>query len=245
MTLLVDPGSVREYLALSDTAATSQYTDGTLSSNIAAAQSSLEQVTGRYLAPRTFTVDNPWLATTQNRQSIALPGFRAITTVTRSGSVLDANGGYWAVPDERQTGVFTRMAFRAATGPDLWPGQPGTPYGPWITNPSWFDQAADSPFAPGNVGGGLYLTSLPNDLAIVGTAGYDPTIADGYPGSPPFAVLHAIKVLASFYTMRPASILADVAITPQGGVLTYSTMPPEVRDFVASWRTGSFMASVG
>jgi hypothetical protein len=245
MTLLVSEADVREYLALNTTPATSQYTADSIGSNILSAQSALEQATGRYFVPRTFDTVHPWIFTTYNKQNIPLPGFRTITSVTKGGSVLAVNGSYWLRPDAMQTGVFTGMAFRAATDSSFWPGQPGTPYGPWITNPLWFDQAADSPFFPANVGGGIFLTSMPNDLLVEGEAGYDPTLTMGEQGSVPFQVLHAIKVLASFFTMRPASILADVAITPAGGVLTYSQMPAEVRDFIAQWRAGqSMMVSV-
>ena len=108
----------------------------------------------------------------------------------------------------------------------------------WLADAGWFDKAMDSPYYPGNYGGGYAYTSMPNDLQIVGQAGYAS-------GSEPDAWLHAVKVLAGYYTMRPSSILADSAITPQGGVLTYSQMPAEVRDFVGSWRAGQEAASVG
>lgn len=241
MTLLVTAAQVRTYLDNVSVSTSDQYSDETIGSNVLAAQSSLEQALGRYLVPRTFTTVSPWYGTSSNRQQMPLPGFRTVTSLTKSGAALTANAGYWLVPDIQQTGVYTGVAFRAATGPEFWPGQPGTPYGPWITNPAWFDLAADSPFYPANVGGAIYLTSLPNDIVIEGTAGYDPTLADGTQGFPPYAVLHAIKILAAFYTMRPASILADVAITPQGGVLNYSQMPAEVRDFIASWKGGTNM----
>jgi len=61
----------------------------------------------------------------------------------------------------------------------------------------------------------------------------------------PDGVLHAIKVLAAFYTMRPASLLADVAITPAGGVVNYSSLPGEVQTFVNQWSIGEQWASVG
>lgn len=247
MTLLVPVSDVRTYLDLNDpNDGSTKYNDQTIGSNIAMAQSQLEFAVGRYIVPRTFTVDAPFLYTTSNRQQVPIPGFRIFTAVARSGAELLPNSGYWAVPDAQQTGVFTGMAFRAATGPDFWPGNPGTPYGPWITNPLWFDQAADSPFFPTNVGGAYFLTSLPNDLTIVGEAGYDPTFPPDIAPGPPSIALLAIRALAAWLTLRPASILADQAITPAGGVLTYSSSPAEVRDFIAAFRGGQpMMTSVG
>lgn len=238
---IVDVADVRDYLALNPTAATSQYTDATLGSNILAAQSVLEQLTGRYLAPRTFTTQNPWVYTTMLAATVPLPGFRSVTTITWGGSTLVPNQSCWLRPDVMQTGVFTGIQFRANRSDAYGQGVQGTPYGPWVANSAWFDQAADSPFYPGNLGGGSFFSSMPNDLSIVGEAGFDPTIGFGLPGSVPYAVLHAVKVLAGFYTMRPASILADVAITPAGGVITYSQMPAEVRDFIATWKAGQPM----
>ena len=230
MTLTVSVNQVREYLSLNTVPSTSQYSDDTIGSNILAAQSELETLTGRYFVDRTFSTV-PWTTTTLLRQQVALPGFRTINTITWGGTTLVPNQSCWLSPDAMQTGVYVSIAFRAPRSDAYGMGIPGTPYGPWIANSQWFDQAADSPFYPANLGGGSFFSSMPNDLAITGDAGYAQ-------GSEPFAWLHAVKVLAAFYTMRPASILADVAITPAGGVLNYSQMPPEVQSFIASWRGG-------
>ena len=113
---------------------------------------------------------------------------------------------------------------------------------PWLSNPQWFDRGLDSPWFPGNYGGGWTYSSLPNDLVIVGNGGY----ADA---DLPEPVRFAAKILATFYTMRPASILADVAVTPQGGVLNYSQMPAEIANgllgFVEQWRVSEQVVSVG
>jgi hypothetical protein len=161
---------------------------------------------------------------------VPVPGFRTLTTVTYGGATVTANASYWAIPDAQQTGVYTALQFRAMRAD----GQPNW----WYADPNWFDKALDSPFYPGNYGGGYAYTSMPNDLTIAGQAGYAA-------GSVPDAVLDAVKILAAFKTMRPTSLLADVAITPQGGVVNYSQMPPEVRDFVSGWRTGQQVVSVG
>ncbi len=113
---------------------------------------------------------------------------------------------------------------------------------PWLSNPQWFDRGLDDPYFPGNYGGGWTYSSLPNDLVIVGDGGW--TAANL-----PEPWRQAAKILAAFYTMRPASILADVAITPQGGVLNYSQMPAEIANgllgFVTQWRVGEEVVSVG
>lgn len=245
MTMLVQPADVRTYLELNAVPSTSRYSDQTIGSNVLMAQSRLEQVTHRYIAPRTFTNANPWAWTTNNAQQIPLPGFRSLTAVTRSSAALLLNSGYWLIPDSMQSGVFTGMAFRAAVPSGFWPGTPGTPYGPWITNPNWFDQAADSPFFPPNVGGGVFLTSMPNDLLIEGSAGWDPTIPDGTPGAVPYDALLAIRAYAGWITMRGPSLIAQDVITPAGGVMSFSTMPAEVRDFISAWTVGQQAVSVG
>jgi hypothetical protein len=51
-------------------------------------------------------------------------------------------------------------------------------------------------------------------------------------------------VLAAFYTKRPASVLADVAITPDGTALSYAQLPVEVRGFIDRWLGGSQVAVI-
>ncbi len=232
MTLLVSAAEVRAYLSLNSTASTSQYTDETIASNILSAQSMLETATGRWF------VDRPaaqFVTTSMLRPQVFIPGFRSFTSVTWGGSTLvvnypgDTSGSVWPLTDPLSTGIYIGLQFRAIRADPN-----GAPW--WIVNPRWFDQYMDSPFYPGNYGGGYFYSSMPNDLIVEGAGGYDSTTV-------PFAALHAIKVLAAFYTMRPASILADVAITPQGGVLTYSQLPAEVQTFVAQWKIGEQMVS--
>ncbi len=231
-TLLVSAADVRAYLALNSTASTSQYTDATIASNILSAQSMLETATGRWF------VDRPtgeFVTTSMLRPQVFIPGFRSFTSVMWGGSTLtvnlpgDTSGSVWPLTDPLSTGIYIGLQFRAIRADPN-----GAPW--WIVNPRWFDQYMDSPFYPGNYGGGYFYSSMPNDLIVQGAGGYDTTAV-------PFAVLHAIKVLASFYTMRPASILADVAITPQGGVLTYSQLPNEVQTFISQWKIGEQMVS--
>ncbi len=72
---------------------------------------------------------------------------------------------------------------------------------------------------------------MPDDLIVVGDGGYAA-------GSEPFYLRHAVKVLASFYTQRGPTILADTIITPAGGVMQASRLPGEVDDFIADWKIG-------
>lgn len=233
-TLLVSAADVRAYLSLNSAASTSQYTDGTIGSNILSAQSMLETATGRWF------VDRPtaqFVTTSMLRPQVYIPGFRSFTSVTWGGSTLqvnlpgETNGSVWPLPDPLMTGVYIGLQFRAIRAD---PG--GAPW--WIVDSQWFDKALDSPYYPGNYGGGYYYSSMPNDLIVEGAGGYDTTAV-------PNEALHAILVCASFYTMRPASLLSDVAITPQGGVLTYSQLPAEVQQFIAKWKLGEQMTSVG
>ena len=64
MTLIVDQASVREYMGLNTPPSSSQYSDGTIGSNILMAQAVLERATGRYFVDRTFTTLSPWKLTT-------------------------------------------------------------------------------------------------------------------------------------------------------------------------------------
>lgn len=232
MTLLVAASAVREYLNLNSTPSTQQYSDATIASNILAAQSMLERATSRWFVDRPATT---YTATSLNRASFLLPGFRTVTGATRDGTDLTVavdggTGTFYLIRDALQTGVYTGLALRPYNSyrPGPW----------WLSDPSWFDRNLDSPWFPGNYGGANYRTSIPNDIVVSGDGGYATD-------SVPDAALHAIKVLAAFYTMRPASLLADVAITPAGGVVNYSQIPGEVQTFIAQWQIGEQWASLG
>ena len=239
MSLVVTTDAVREYLELNTPGSTSKYSDATIGSNIRAAQSKLEKWTHRFLVDRpSYT----WSATTMLAAQIAIPGYRTFTSTTFGGTILsvaipgdgNTSPSAWAIPDDLNTGTFIALQFRP------WRADSDMPW--WLAlggQNSWFDQAADNPFDPRNRGGGYAWTSMPNDLVIVGNAGWDSTLPVDTYGGYPSDFLHATKVLAAFYTMRPAAILADVAITPAGGVLNYSRMPPEVLDFIAAFKIGS------
>jgi hypothetical protein len=233
-TLLVSTSAVREYLALNATGSTSQYSEATMSSNILAAQSMLEKATGRWLVDRGTTT---FIATSMNRPSLIIPGFRSVTGVTQSGTALTIanpattnDGTVWLQGDSMGSGVYTGLQFRPYNTDRAGPW--------WLSNPQWFDRNLDSPWYPGNYGGNGWYTSAPTDVVVTGLGGY--SLDDV-----PYAVLHAVKVLAGFYTMRPASLLADVAITPAGGVVNYSQLPSEVQTFISQWSLGEQWATVG
>ena len=240
MNLIVTPEQVRQYLELNSPGTSSRYSDDTIGSNIRAAQAFLEGECHR------FFYDHPgvrWAKTTLLQAQVDLPGFRTFDSVRWGGADLsvavpgDGNEspsawGLWeaspGVPDESR--LVIALQFRP------WRADNDGPW--WYADRGWFDKLLDSPFYPGNWGGGYAWTSMPNDLVIVGDGGYAPE-------SEPELLKHVVKVLAGWYTMRPASILATMAVTPQGGVISYTDLPPEVAAFIADQRIGTQVQSVG
>lgn len=240
MNYIVTADQVRAYLELNTPGSTSRYSDETLGSNIRAAQSYLESECNRWF------YDHPgvtWAKTTLLQAQVDLPGFRTFTSVTWGTTIMNV-----CIPGDGQTSC-------SAWG--LWEPQGGIEDGhqlvvglqfrpwrvdndrPWYyADPNWWDKMLDSPFYPGNWGGGYAWTSMPNDLVIVGDGGYAP-------GHEPETVKQTVKVLASFYTMRPASIMGNLAATPGGAGIPYDMLPPEVQEFIADWRIGQQVASVG
>lgn len=218
----VSVASVLDYLELNTPGTTSQYSSATVGSNIRAASWTLEKATQRWFMDRPGVT---WTGTSNGRAQVYIPGLRSASAVSIQTAPLVANASYWLLPDVQQTGVYTGLQLRAFTSAGRDPGRP------WLANPNWFDMNLDSPWFPGNYGGGFNQSSLPNDLVVTGDWGY--TAANL-----PEPLLHATKVLAAFYTLRPNSLLADVAITPAGGVVNYSALPNEVLQFIAEWKIG-------
>ena len=230
--LIISAQTVRDYLDLKSPGSQSSYSDATVGSNIRSALDFLEHRTGRFLHDLPATT---WVipGATMLRAQVAIPGFRNFTSVTWGGAALavgfqaGGSASCWAVPDLLNSGIYVALQFRA------WRADSDRPW--WLADRNWWDKALDSPFYPGNWGGGYAWTSMPDDLVIVGDGGYET-------GSEPDNLLHVVKVLAGFYTLRPRSILADVAITPAGGILNYSRLPSEVVDFIADWKLGGDQA---
>jgi hypothetical protein len=182
-------------------------------------------MTGRWFFDRTATTLK---ATTNGSASVLIPGLRTATSVTMQGATLTADASYWLVPDAQSSGVYTGLQVRPfgtnRSGP--W----------WLSNPEWFDRNLDSPFYPANRGYGL--SSLPNDLVIVGDWGF--TDAEL-----PEPVRLATKALAGYYTLHTSALLSGAQSTPEGNIFDLSRLPIEVQSFVSEWRLGQQAASVG
>lgn len=238
MNYIVTTSQVRDYLELNSPGSSSRYSDETIGSNIKSAQSDLES------ACRRFFYDHPgitWATTTMLAAQVALPGFRTITSATWGGALLsvavpgDGNDspsawGLWEqTPGTNDNPLVVALQFRA------WRVDNDAPW--YYADRLWWDKALDSPFYPGNYGGGYAWTSMPNDLVIVGDGGYAA-------GTEPEAVKDIVKVFAAWKTMRPSGLLGGFALTPDGGSTDYQNLPPEVADFVADWRIGQQVASM-
>jgi len=239
VNLIVTASQVRDYLELNSPGSTSRYSDQTIGSNIRGAQSELESVCHR------FFYDHPgvtWATTTMLQAQVAMPGFRTITSAVWGGATLsvavpgDGNDspsawGLWeaspGVPDNQR--LVIALQFRA------WRADNDMPW--WYADPRWWDKALDSPFYPGNYGGGYAWTSMPNDLVVVGDGGYTA-------GNEPEAVKEVVKIYAAWKTLRPSGLMGGMGITPGGGTTDYSSLPPEVRDFIADWSIGQQVASM-
>lgn len=205
---------VRAYLDVEGVSG--KYSDAVITSNIRAASAFLERATGRQFENQAATTKT---FTTNGVGAVRIPDLRTATTVTLQGAALTLNSSFWPVSDNH--GIYTTLQLRPY----------GQGYGSgYLANPEWFDRNLDRLWA--RYGG---YGSLPNDLVITGDWGHDPLPED---------LLHACKVLAAWYTKRPASVLANTAFTPEGGVLQYSDYPPEVLNFVKAWSLGQMLAAV-
>lgn len=224
MTAFISIASVRDYLTLNSPGSSSLYTDATIGSNIRAASASLERATQRFFADRP---NETKVFTTEGRAQFFIPGIRTVTAVNWQGSAMTFSvppgnsGACWFLPDVQQSGIYTGLQLRVYRS---------TPQG-YLANPDWFDMNLDSPYHPANRGGGYMQHTIPNDLTITGDWGY-------LDADLPEPLLHATKVLASFYTMRGPTILADVILTPAGGVMNLAKFPGEAQDFITEWRLG-------
>ena len=221
----VSEADVRDYMELNGVSSLSKYSSAGICSNIRAASTTLELLTHRFFADRPAAT---YVFTSEGRAQFFIPGIRNVTSVTWQGAPMtfavppSNNGACWFLPDIQQSGIYTGFQLRVFRSEGM---------GNYLDNPNWFDQAADSPFHPANRGGGVNQHTLPNDVAILGDWGYADT-------SLPEPLLLATKVLASWYTIRPASLLANISLSPQGVVSNYGELPPEVVDFVREWRIG-------
>lgn len=240
---VITPAQVRTQLhlepeasGLSTPAATGQYSDDTIGGYILDAISSLEQATWRFLVNRPGAT---YQTTSYGRPMLNIPGVRTASSVlwqstVQTVSAANAGNGYTLLPDALQTGVYTGIQFRPLHTEGNYPW--------WLSlggaTTNWFDTNADNPFDPRNYGGGYIFTSVSLDTAITGDWGYEPMFEPGN-------FVHALEILSEWYVLRPPAILADSAITPAGGVVSYSQMPAEVQQFVKGFAAGTTVVSIG
>ena len=212
MPAFVNASNVRSYAGISGI--TDPWSEANLGSNIRAASAFLQKATGRQFEAQTGVTKT---FTTNGDSYIAIPDLRTATSVTLSGSTLDAaSDEYFLIPDAQQTGVYLGIQFR-----------PFGSRGGYRSYPDWFDTNKDAWWWRG---------SDVNDLAIAGDWGHSPL---------PEELLHATKALALWFTKRPDASLSNTIQTPEGNVLDLSTLPVEVRAFIDAWKVGSSVVMAG
>lgn len=154
--------------------------------------------------------------TTHGQAQVAIPDLRTATAVVLQDTTLTADETFWLIEDVRHSGVYVAIQLHNFNRSD------------YRANPGWFDRNLDRDWRKG-------WSSLPNDLDITGDWGHDPL---------PDELLHATKVLAAWYTKRPDSVLAGVAVTAEGTELRYSDLPPEVAAFITAWNAAEQMVAI-
>lgn len=210
--LWVLPGDVRTYANIDGT--TARYSDANIGSNIRAAARFLQKVTGRQWQAETATK----VFTTGGEAQLSIPDLRSVSSVSLQNVALIQDTSFWLIPSRQDQAVYTAVQIRPFNSR-------GRGY---LANPQWFDRNLDRDWYRGG-----YDTGLPNDLSIVGNWGWAPITED---------VQHAVKVLASFYLLRPDALLANARQGPDGSVFDLSALPQEVRDFIHEWRGGQMAA---
>jgi hypothetical protein len=184
-----------------------------------AASDFLERETGRIITASASNTARTF--STFGAPAITIPDLRTVSAATLQSTALTAGSTYSLIPAPQQPvagdAIYTGIQFRAYSSWD------------YRSNPEWFDRNLDN-WRWSNTG-----YSLPNDLVITGLWGWTSV--------PPQWKL-ATLVLAGYEYKRPDSLLANVAITPEGGVLNYGDMPPEVVELIRSWRLGQQVVSV-
>lgn len=215
MTAFVSADDVRGYMHTSSV--TDNWSDANLGSNIRAASEFLQRQTARQFEVQTGQTKT---FTSNGDATVPIPDLRTATSVTLQGAALTANASYWLLGRPGEA-TYTTVQLRAYGA--------GSAYS-YLANPEWFDRNLDY-----YASRGIRVTSLPNDLVIVGDWGWTT-----YPDS----LLHATKILAAFYAERRNSVLANVQVSPMGAVLDYSNLPDEVQTFIRQWRLGGQAALI-
>lgn len=212
--MVIQPAQVREYLNV--TSASGQFSDSLIGSNITAASSFLQRRAQRQMEWQGSNVTKTF--STEGRAYLTIPDLRVANGVSLQGTSLTFDSTYYLIPDRNNSGVFTGIQFRAF-------GQGR--YG-YKANPEWFDRNLDNWRGTGE-------WSLPNDLSITGEWGHVPL---------PTEFLHAVVVLAAWYTKRPDAVLATGLLTPEGGFIPYNDLPEEARAFIEGWGVGESLVGV-
>lgn len=182
---------------------------------IQSASDFLERSTGRIITASASNTARTF--STDGRTAMSIPDLRTVASMTLQGSALAADSTYWLLPSRQSPDIYTGVQLRAFDTYD------------YRSNPEWFDRNLDSPYWTHRRYG------LPNDLVITGLWGWTTV--------PPQWKL-ATLVLAGYEYKRPDSLLANVAITPEGNTLDYGQMPPEVRELIDTWKLGEAVVSV-
>src|SRR3990167_4559430 len=177
---------------LTVTGITGQWDAALIGSNINAASSFLQRRTGRQFEAQASVTKK---FSTHGKAYLTIPDLRSTTVVTLNDATLTADSTYYLIPDRTNSGVYVGIKFppfRQAMNPGL----------------NVFDINYNHPRS-----GGHYDT-LPNNL-VIGPAdwGHAPL---------PDELLQATVVLASWYTIRPAALLANARQTPAGNVFDLS-----------------------
>ena len=81
----------------------------------------------------------------------------------------------------------------------------------WLADRGWWDKALDSPFYPGNWGGGYAWTSMPDDLVITGDAGFDSTLVSSVA---PFSAPSSSAATTRNQIVRRITVALPYGLTP-------------------------------
>jgi len=208
---------LRDFLDIASTTGRASTTN--LDLLLTAASDFLERATGRIITASASNTARTF--SSDGRDAITIPDLRTASGVTLQSSVLAADSTYYLLPSRQQpeSGVtmYTGIQLRAFGTYD------------YRSNPEWFDRNLDSPYWT------MRRNGLPNDLVITGLWGWTTV-----PSQWKFTAL----ILAGYYYKRPDSLLANVAITPEGNVLNYGELPPEVRDLIDLWRLTDHVVTI-
>lgn len=216
MSQFATAAELRTYLDISSTTGRASTTN--LDLMLQSASDFLERATGRLIASSPSNTVRTF--STFGQAAITIPDLRVASAVTLQDTALTADSTYWLIPSRQQP----------ETGVTIYTGLQLRPYNRWDyrSNPEWFDRNLDNWRWPGGY-------ALPNDLEITGLWGWTTT--------PPQWKL-ATLVLAGYQYKRPDSLLANVSITPEGAVLNYGDLPPEVGELISMWRLGEAVVSI-